>query len=140
VIPKLYFYSIGIWVLFIIPAILNGISIGIYAPYTDELLTHQISSVIFCMVIFAVTYFFLKYSGVSGTSRQFIYVGLIWLRLTVSFEFLFGYFVIGYSWQRLLYDYNIFEGRIWLLVLVVTATTPWLANRILGVPADRGSQ
>ncbi|ABE51504.1 hypothetical protein [Methanococcoides burtonii] len=91
-IPKLYFYSLGVWVLFIIPAILNGISTGIYAPYTDELLTHQISSVIFCMVIFAVTYFFMKSSGVSGTSRQFIYVGLIWLRLTIFFEFLFGHF------------------------------------------------
>jgi len=118
--PKLYFYSLGVWVLFIIPAILNGIARGIYAPYTDELLIHQISSVILCTGIFAVTYVFLKHSGVSGISRQFIYIGLIWLRL--------------------LYDYNIFEGRIWLLVLVVTATSPWLANRIIGVPTDRGSK
>ncbi|NYT19033.1 MAG: hypothetical protein GKC08_01900 [Methanosarcinales archaeon] len=83
------------------------------------------------MVIFGVTYVFQKHSGVSGTSVQFIYVGLMWLRLTVSFEFLFGHFVIGYSWERLLYDYNIFEGRIWLLVLIVTAISPWLVNRIL---------
>lgn len=113
---------------------------GPYAPYTDELLTHQISSVIFCMVIFAVTYMFLKYSGVSGTSMQFIYVGLMWVRLTVSFELFFGHFVIGYSWQRLLYDYNIFEGRIWLLVLIVTATSPWLANRMIGVSTNKISQ
>ncbi|WP_305064564.1 hypothetical protein [Methanococcoides sp.] len=83
------------------------------------------------MAIFTVTYIFLKYSGVSGTSRQFIYVGLMWLFLTICFEFLFGHFVIGHSWHRLLYDYNIFEGRIWLLVLIVTATSPWLANKIL---------
>jgi hypothetical protein len=44
-IPKLYLYSLGVWVLFIIPAILNGISRGLYAPYTGELLAHQISSV-----------------------------------------------------------------------------------------------
>ncbi|MCD4808174.1 MAG: hypothetical protein K8R13_11550 [Methanococcoides sp.] len=130
-IPKLYFYSFGVWVLFIIPAILNGISIELYAPYTGELLAHQISSVIFSAVIFTVTYVFLKHSSVSGTSRQFIFVGLMWLRLTISFEFFFGHFIIGYSWQRILYDYNIFEGRIWLLVLIVTATSPWLANRIL---------
>jgi hypothetical protein len=87
--------------------------------------------VIFSVAIFTVTYIFLKYSGVSGTSRQFIYVGLMWLFLTICFEFLFGHFVIGHSWHRLLYDYNIFEGRIWLLVLIVTATSPWLANKIL---------
>ncbi|NPE28053.1 hypothetical protein HNV12_08770 [Methanococcoides sp. SA1] len=130
-IPTLYLYSFGVWVLFIIPAILNGIARGLYAPYTGELLAHQISSVIFSAAIFIVTYVFLKYSSVSGTSVQFIYVGLMWLFLTISFEFLFGHFVIGHSWQRLLYDYNIFEGRIWLLVLIVTATSPWLANRIL---------
>jgi len=130
-ISKLYLYSFGVWLLFIIPAILNGIARGLYAPYTGELLAHQISSVIFSTIIFAGTYVFLKYTGVSGTSLQFIYVGLMWLFLTISFEFLFGHFVIGHSWEKLLHDYNIFEGRIWLLVLVVTATSPWLANRIL---------
>ncbi|MCD4808189.1 MAG: hypothetical protein K8R13_11625 [Methanococcoides sp.] len=139
-IPKLYLYSFGVWVLFIIPAILNGISIELYAPYTGELLAHQISSVIFSAVIFAATYVFLKHSGVSGTSMQFIYVGLMWLFLPICFEFLFGDFVIGHSWQRLLYDYNIFKGRLCLLVLIVTATSPELANRILGAPDNRRSQ
>ena len=128
---NLYLYSLAVWVMFIFLAIINGTSRGLYAPYTGELLAHQISSVIFSIVIFAVTYIFLKYSGVSGTSVQFIYVGLMWLFLTVSFEFLFGHFVIGHSWERLLHDYNFLEGRIWLLVLIVTAISPWLANRIL---------
>ncbi|MDA0525703.1 hypothetical protein [Methanococcoides alaskense] len=96
-VPKLYLYSFGLWLLFIIPAILNGISRGLYAPYTGELLAHPISSVIFSAVIFTVTYIFLKYSGISGKSVQFIYVGLMWLCLTICFEFLFGHFVIGHS-------------------------------------------
>ncbi|UGV40830.1 hypothetical protein J7W08_00320 [Methanococcoides orientis] len=128
---NLYLYSLVVWMLFIFLAIINGTSRGLYAPYTGELLAHQISSVIFCIVIFTVSYIFLKYSGVSGTSVQFIYVGLMWLFLTVSFEFLFGHFVIGNSWERLLHDYYFLEGRIWLLVLIVTAISPWLANRIL---------
>ncbi|WP_445476291.1 hypothetical protein ACT9XH_06205 [Methanococcoides methylutens] len=130
-VQNLYLYSLAVWVFFIVLAIANGVSRGLYAPHTGELLAHQISSVIFSTVIFAVTYIFLKYSGVSGTSVQFIYVGLMWLFLTISFEFLFGHFVIGHSWERLLHDYNIFEGRIWLLVLIVTVISPWLANRIL---------
>ncbi|WP_440952649.1 hypothetical protein [Methanococcoides sp. FTZ1] len=129
--PNLYLYSLAVWVLLVFLAIINGISRGLYVPYTGELLAHQMSSVIFSTVIFVVTYAFLKYSGVSGTSVQFIYVGLMWVSLTVSFEFLFGHFVVGHSWDRLLHDYNLLEGRIWLLVLIVTAISPWLANRLL---------
>ncbi|KGK99385.1 hypothetical protein LI82_05145 [Methanococcoides methylutens] len=127
----LYFYALAVWVLFVFLAIINGTLRGLYAPYAGELLAHQISSVIFSTVIFAVTYVFLKYSGVAGIPVQFIYVGLMWLFLTISFEFLFGHFVIGHSWERLLHDYNFLQGRIWLLVLIVTAISPWLANRIL---------
>ncbi|AKB84520.1 hypothetical protein [Methanococcoides methylutens] len=129
--PGLYFYSLGVWIFLVFLAIINGISRGLYAPYTGELLAHQISTVIFSTTIFAVTYIFLRYSGVSGTPVQFIYVGLIWVSLTVSFEFLFGHFVVGHSLEHLLHDYNFLEGRIWLLVLIVTAISPWLANRIL---------
>ncbi|WP_135606729.1 hypothetical protein [Methanococcoides sp. NM1] len=128
---NIYLYSLAVWMLFIFLAIINGTLRGLYTPYTGELLAHQISSVIFSTVIFVVTYVFLKYSDVSGTPVQFIYVGLMWLFLTISFEFLFGHFVIGHSWEHLLHDYNIFEGRIWLLVLIVTAISPWLANRVL---------
>ena len=128
---SLYIYSLAVWVLFVFLAIINGISRGFYEPYTGALLAHQISSIILSTVIFAVTYAFLKYSGISGTPLQFIYVGLMWVSLTLSIEFLFGHFVIGHSWEPLLHDYNFLEGRIWLLVLIVTAISPWLANRML---------
>ena len=130
-VQNIYLYSFAVWVILVFLAMINGISRGLYAPYTGELLAHQISSVIFSAVIFTMTYIFLKYSGVSGTSVQFIYVGLMWVLLTVSFEFLFGHFVAGHTWEHLLNDYNIFKGRIWLLVLIVTAISPWFANRIL---------
>ena len=38
--------------------------------------------------------------------------------MTVAFEFGFGHFVAGHSWQRLLGDYNLLEGRVWLLFLL----------------------
>ncbi|MGM0770278.1 MAG: hypothetical protein ACQESU_01535 [Halobacteriota archaeon] len=129
--PVLYIYSLAVWVVFVFLAIINGIFRGLYAPHTGELLAHQISSIIFSTVIFGVTYAFLKYSGVSGNTVRFIYVGLMWVALTVSFEFLFGHFVVGHSWEHLLHDYNFLEGRIWLLVLIVTAISPWLASRML---------
>ena len=56
-------------------------------------------------------------------------IGLIWLGLTVAFEFLFGRFVAGHSWIRLLQDYNILAGRVWSLLLLWVALAPYLFTR-----------
>jgi hypothetical protein len=56
-----------------------------------------------------------RWRPVSG--RQAIAVGLIWLVMTVAFEFVFGHYVAGHSWERLLYDYDLPAGRLWSLVL-----------------------
>jgi hypothetical protein len=37
--------------------------------------------------------------------------------------------VFGTPWQQLAADYNIFRGRVWVLVLITTATGPWLVAR-----------
>lgn len=58
--------------------------------------------------------------------------------LTFAFEFLAGHYVFGTPWRQLLADYNIFRGRIWLLVLVTTAIAPWLAVRCRRLPLRNG--
>ena len=44
-------------------------------------------------------------------------VGAAWAALTVAFEFGFGRLVAKQSWDRLLADYDISQGRTWPLVL-----------------------
>jgi len=57
-------------------------------------------------------------------------LGLGWTAMTIVFEFGFGHFVMGHSWRRLLHDYNLFAGRIWILVLLTTLLGPWLLGRM----------
>lgn len=52
------------------------------------------------------------------------------LRLGVAFEFLFGHYVAGHSWERLLHDYNLVAGRVWLILLVWVALAPSLFFRL----------
>ena len=54
-------------------------------------------------------------------------IGALWVTLTLAFEFLGGHFLFGKPWPELLADYNVFEGRIWVMVLFVTMLTPALA-------------
>jgi hypothetical protein len=106
-----------------IPMILIGISNGIlregtYGKYLDELRAHQISTLtgilFFSLYIGTLVHFW----GLESAS-QAITIGLIWLALTVAFEFLFGHFIAGHSWSRLLQDYNLLAGRVWIFCSVV---------------------
>jgi hypothetical protein len=57
-------------------------------------------------------------------------LGIFWTVLTLAFETLFGHYVLGVSWELLLAEYNIFQGRLWPLVLLVTWFGPLLAAKL----------
>jgi hypothetical protein len=50
--------------------------------------------------------------------------------LTLGFEFVFGHYVMGQPWNRLVEVFQIPHGNLWLLVVMVTGTSPWLAARV----------
>lgn len=74
--------------------------------------------------MFGVYVWFLSLYWRIQSATQAIAIGTMWLTLTVAFEFLFGHYVMKNPWSRLLYDYNILEGRIWILVLIWIAIAP----------------
>ncbi|MDT8443406.1 MAG: hypothetical protein RQ722_03855 [Desulfuromonadales bacterium] len=66
-------------------------------------------------------------------SLKSLLAGTIWLCLTLSFEFGFGFFIQERSWAAMLEAYTFKDGNIWPLVLVVTFFAPLLAARIRGM-------
>jgi len=56
--------------------------------------------------------------------RNALAVGLLWLALTVLFEFAFGLVVLHRSWDALLGDYDLAAGRVWALLLAWVALAP----------------
>jgi hypothetical protein len=111
-----------------IPMILMGIINGIlrettYGKYFDELRSHQLSTLtgilFFSLYIGTLVHFW----GLES-ANQAITIGLIWLVLTVAFEFLFGHFIAGHPWSKLLQDYNLLAGRVWIFVLLAITLVP----------------
>jgi len=80
------------------------------------------------------TFLFLRYLNSNFSKKELISIGFLWLLLTISFEFIFGHFVMGHTWEKLFADYNILNGKIWILVLFTT----FLAPVIVGNRAKRG--
>lgn len=126
----MFYRAIIIWVLLSIIAVLNGISRNVYiSPTLGEYTGHVISTFILCIIIFLVTVLSIRWINPRG-SRDALSVGIFWIMLTGAFEFLAGHYLFGNSWERLLADYNIFQGRIWVLVLLSTLFAPLCADRL----------
>ena len=53
-----------------------------------------------------------------------------WVALTLAFEFLAGHYLFHNPWDKLLADYDVWHGRIWPLVPIVTLLAPVIAYRM----------
>jgi hypothetical protein len=129
---KFIIVMIGTWLLFMVLAIINaGIRNAVYKPVIGDLRAHQLSTIIFIVLILIVTYLVLRFSNIQLSDKDAIILGSIWLLLTICFEFLAGHFAFGNSWEKLVADYNILKGRIWSLVLITIFFAPYLTKKLL---------
>ena len=81
------------------------------------------------VIIFGLIYAYVgKLKG--ATPVALFKLGVFWTMATMGFEFLFGHYVMGLSWESLWADYNIFQGRSWPLVLIVTLLGPLSARKL----------
>lgn len=129
---KIIIRALLTWILFIPIAILNGILRNdVYQQYTGELLGHQISTITGSIAFVALVYLMMGKLVKDLEGKHLIWIGLVWIAMTICFEFPFGHYVIGHSWQKLFHDYNILEGRIWILFLLVCACSPLIVKKMV---------
>ncbi|UCE80030.1 MAG: hypothetical protein JSV13_05210 [Nitrospiraceae bacterium] len=118
------------WIGMVILAILNGtIYEKVYGQFVRELSAHQLSTAI-GLILFGVHIWILTGIFLIESLRQVFMIGGMWLIMTIVFEFGFGHYVMGHSWRKLFHDYNVLEGRVWLLELIWTAIAPYVFYRI----------
>ena len=108
----------------IVIAIINGvIRQGFYLTFLDELSAHQLS-VLSGIIFFSIYIWFITGKWRLNSYKQTILIGFMWLIMTILFEFVFGHYVMGHSWDKLLHDYNFFAGRLWVIVLLWITISP----------------
>ncbi|MFD1316450.1 hypothetical protein [Namhaeicola litoreus] len=118
------------WFPMIIVAIVNGLSREkVIANSLNELQAHQLSTMSL-IILFGIYVWFLFKIWSPETQKQTFKIGILWLVLTILFEFLFGHFVAGHSWRKLFGDYHIFQGRLWVLFLLWIVICPYVIFRI----------
>ncbi|NMB81235.1 MAG: hypothetical protein GYA14_05405, partial [Ignavibacteria bacterium] len=95
----------------------------------DQLSAHQLS-VVSGILFFAIYVWIISGKWRMTSKKQAITIGLMWLFMTIIFEFIFGHYVMGHAWEMLFNDYNIFEGRLWMIVLVWITLSPYIFYNI----------
>lgn len=99
-----------------------------FGKVMPELHAHQLStaigSVLIGLFIWAVVHLWPP-----ASARQALSIGLVWSFLTVVFEFAFGRFGMHHPWSQLFNDYNVVEGRVWVMFLLWLTLAPYVFFR-----------
>jgi len=104
----------------------------VYKPRWGVLVAHQIGMSTRIVYISIFAYLLLKYVKKYET-KDLIHVGMLWLGLTLAFEWL-GSFALGRPVEEILVGWNIFAGYMWPYVLL----TYLLSNLVIGIALHVG--
>ena len=121
-----------IWVIIALFAIMNGIfRENVLVSILGQLMAVSVSGIMLSIIVFIVTYLFFPLIGKHHTLAYF-FIGLQWVVMTLMFEFVFGHYVMGKSWSSISQVFNIMDGNLFIIVLVVSLFSPILAAKLKG--------
>jgi hypothetical protein len=103
---------------------------AVLVPWIGKVRGLTLSGVILSALVLAVAYMTLPWIGASRVI-ELLAVGMGWLVFTLSFDLLMG--AIQGEPVRQQFDAYLFKrGNLWPVVLLVTASAPWLAAKLRG--------
>jgi hypothetical protein len=121
--------AIAVWFGILVLANINGaVRQAWLIPRLGEPGGRMVSTLALSGVVLLLTWLTIPWIEPTST-RAAMKIGVMWLGLTLAFEFLVGHYVFGQSWRKLLEDYDIMRGRIWVLVLLLVLFAPLLTAR-----------
>jgi hypothetical protein len=113
-----------VWLVLAVVMFANGaVRALVLQPRLGEHLARQVATGTGVLIVFAFALALVRRLE-SPSSVDLLKVGLLWLVLTLTFEFGMG-LVSGASWETMLADYDILHGRLWPLIPVSALVAPW---------------
>lgn len=117
------------WFPMVLIAIANGaVREAWYGQHLSELRAHQVSTASGAL-LFGLYIWMLLHIWKPTSAKQALAIGFLWLCLTVAFEFLFFHYVMGHPWSGIAHDYNIFAGRVWVMIPIWITVAPYVFYR-----------
>jgi hypothetical protein len=128
--------GLAVWLLLlVVETIHGGFRRLVLEPWMGDLPARRLSVFTGSVLILVVAYLFIEWIE-ARTTRQLAVVGIIWVLLTLAFEIGIGRFVLSYSWERVLSDFNLVKGGLLGLGLLIMGFAPGIASRLRRVKAS----
>lgn len=119
-----------VWFLIIVAESIHGTLRQLFlAPLIGDFPARRVSVFTASLVIFLITYLFIRWIS-APTDKALLGIGLVWVILTVSFEFILGILVLSYTWERILEDYDISRGGLMGFGLLFMFFAPYVADKL----------
>jgi hypothetical protein len=129
--------AITVWLLVMVVEFVHGTLRWILLrPHVGDFRSGQIGVFTGSVLFLLVVYFcepWMKLRSAADCLR----VGALWLGMTLAFEWSFGHYVMGRSWESIAAEYNLLRGGLMPIGLVIFAMSPWIAWRLRR--SDEGS-
>jgi hypothetical protein len=129
--------AITVWLLVMVVEFVHGTLRWILLrPHVGDFRSGQIGVFTGSVLFLLVVYFcepWMKLRSAADCLR----VGALWLGMTPAFEWSFGHYVMGRSWESIAAEYNLLRGGLMPIGLVIFAMSPWIAWRLRR--SDEGS-
>jgi hypothetical protein len=121
------------WLVMAAIAVANGfVGETVVARLYGGYASHIYKTAVIIAVIFLFSRVYLRWAVRAGDPYiHALSAGILWLVSSIIFEFIFGHYVFGFSWERLFADYRIWEGRLWALVLLSEVAAPLINAYLL---------
>lgn len=118
-----------VWLVIIATETIHGILRNLFlAPITGDFHARQITVFTGALLILFISLLFVKWLKVLNKS-DLLAIGFFWVCLTLIFEISLGR-LSGFSWNRILSDYNLLKGGLLPLGLFLMMLSPYTAAKI----------
>ena len=122
--------SLVVWTVIIRAESIHGTARALFLqPYVGDLQARQIGVITGSIIIFVIVFALIRWVG-ARTVSQLLRIGCLWVVLTLAFEIGLGRLVMGYSWERIISDYNIVQGGLLSIGMVVLLFAPVVSAKM----------
>lgn len=120
-----------IWFVLLVAAFAGAaLRTGLLEPRFGEQAAHVVGTLLVVGLFAVIIWRAVPWVVPDLSPGQLAGLGLLWTLATVVFEFGFGHYVMGHPWSRLLADYDLTDGRLWVLVLLTILLMPSVAGAL----------
>jgi hypothetical protein len=122
--------AFAVWLLVMAVEFLHGTVRWVFLrPHVGDFRSGQIGVFTGTPLILLAVYFCEPRLRVRSNGER-LQIGLLWLGLTLAFEFSFGHYAMHRSWESIGAEYNLLHGGLMPIGLLIFVFSPWIAGEL----------